>query len=138
MVRSWVELSVYVPVAVNCCVVPRAMLGVAGVTAIDTKVAAVTVSTTDGELIEPRVAVILLVPALSADASPAELMIATVAVADDQDTSADRSWVDWSENRPVALNAWLVPAAMLGFVGVTWADTKVAGVTVTVLDPAIL
>ena len=62
VVRSWVELSVYVPVAVNCCVVPRAMLGVAGVTAIDTKVAAVTVSTTDGELIEPRVAVILLVP----------------------------------------------------------------------------
>ena len=34
----WVELSEYVPVAVNCCVVPRLIDGLVGVTAIETKV----------------------------------------------------------------------------------------------------
>src|SRR5690349_4978826 len=43
-VRSWVELSVKVPVAVNCCLSPLATLGLAGVTAIDCRAAAVTVS----------------------------------------------------------------------------------------------
>jgi hypothetical protein len=44
LVRFCVLASVYVPVAVNCCVLPLAIEGVAGVTAIDTSVAAVTVS----------------------------------------------------------------------------------------------
>ena len=44
LVRFCVLASVYVPVAVNCCVLPLAIEGVAGVTAIDTNVAAVTVS----------------------------------------------------------------------------------------------
>jgi hypothetical protein len=38
VVRFCVELSEKVPVAVNCWVVPRGMLGFAGVTAIDTSV----------------------------------------------------------------------------------------------------
>jgi hypothetical protein len=42
-VRFCVELSVYVPVAVNCWVVPSVMLGPSGVIAIETSVAAVTV-----------------------------------------------------------------------------------------------
>jgi ketopantoate reductase len=36
-VKSAVLVSLKVPVAVNCCVNPLAMLGAAGVTAIDTK-----------------------------------------------------------------------------------------------------
>src|SRR5262249_58538459 len=41
-VRSCVELSVNVPVAVNCWVVPLVMLGLAGVTAIESRAASVT------------------------------------------------------------------------------------------------
>ena len=43
-VRFWVLLSEKIPVATNCNVLPLAMLGSAGVTSIETKVAAVTVS----------------------------------------------------------------------------------------------
>ena len=47
LVRSSVELSDKVPVAVNCSVSPVARLGLAGVTAIDWRTAAVTVSTVE-------------------------------------------------------------------------------------------
>ncbi len=43
-VRFCVLVSLNVPVAVNCCVVPLGIEGLVGVTAIDTSVAAVTVS----------------------------------------------------------------------------------------------
>lgn len=43
LVRFCVLPSLYVPVAVNCCVVPLAREGFAGVTAIDTRFAAVPV-----------------------------------------------------------------------------------------------
>ena len=42
-VISWVELSVYMPVAINCCFVPLALAGLVGVTEIELKVAGVTV-----------------------------------------------------------------------------------------------
>ena len=42
-VRFWVLLSVKVPVAVNCCVSPLAIVGFAGVTAIESRVTALTV-----------------------------------------------------------------------------------------------
>jgi hypothetical protein len=44
LVRFWVLLSLNVPVAVNCCVVPLGIEELAGVTAMDTSVAGVTVS----------------------------------------------------------------------------------------------
>ena len=43
-VRFCVLLSLYVPVAVNCCVRPLAIDGLVGITVIDCSVAAVTVS----------------------------------------------------------------------------------------------
>ena len=43
-VRFWVLLSVYVPVAVNCCVFPAGMDPFAGVMAMETNAAAATVS----------------------------------------------------------------------------------------------
>ncbi len=49
LVRSRVVLSVYVPVAVNCWLVPSAMPGFGGVTWMDTNVAAVTRSISDAE-----------------------------------------------------------------------------------------
>jgi hypothetical protein len=39
VVRSRVVLSEYVPVALNCCVVPKAIRGLAGVTSIEVSVA---------------------------------------------------------------------------------------------------
>jgi hypothetical protein len=47
LVKFCVELSEKVPVAVNCSVLPFAIEGLAGVTATDTNVAAVTVSVVD-------------------------------------------------------------------------------------------
>ncbi len=47
LVKFCVELSEYVPVAVNCSVKPFATPGLAGVTAIDSSAAAVTVSSVD-------------------------------------------------------------------------------------------
>ena len=39
VVKSWLAPSEYVPVAVNCLVIPAGMLGLAGVTAIETRAA---------------------------------------------------------------------------------------------------
>ena len=73
------EPSDNVPVAVNCSVVPFAIEGFAGVTAIDTSVAAVTVRVVE-PLMPPDVASILLVPAATAVANPPAEMVATVVV----------------------------------------------------------
>src|ERR1700756_4512743 len=58
---SCVLLSLKVPVAVNCFVVPIAVLGFAGVTVIETKVTAVTVRDAV-PVTEPAVAVTVAVP----------------------------------------------------------------------------
>ena len=90
MLKSWVELSVYVPVAVSCCVVPRAMLGIGGVTAMETSLAADTVKVIGAEVIPPVAAVMALVPGATEVASPLEpvtlLIVATEIVADAQVT----------------------------------------------------
>jgi len=68
-VRFCVLLSVNVPVAVNCWLVPFAIDGAAGVTAIETSTAEVTVSVVD-PLTEPVVAVIAAVPSPTLLAKP--------------------------------------------------------------------
>ena len=62
-------LSLKVPVAVNCFVVPIDMLELAGVTEIDTSVAALTVSDAL-PVTEPEVALIVVVPVPTAVARP--------------------------------------------------------------------
>jgi len=57
------------PVAVNCWVFPAAMLGLAGVTDMDDKVAAVTVRVAV-PVFPLKVAVMVAVPAATAAASP--------------------------------------------------------------------
>ena len=69
LVRSWVELSEKVPVAVNCSVSPLGTLGLAGVTAIDCRTAAVTVSTVE-PVMPPSVALIVDVPVATPVARP--------------------------------------------------------------------
>jgi hypothetical protein len=87
-------------VAVNCCVVPSAMLGIGGVIAIDTNVAGVTVKVTGAEVMAPIAAVMLLVPAATELARPSEpaalLIVATEVVADAQVTEVVKFWVELS------------------------------------------
>src|SRR5437773_5282149 len=75
LVRSCVVQSLKVPVAVNCCVVPFAMLGSVGVTSIVDRVAAVTVSVVLPET-PPKVAVIVVIPAATDVARPALSIVA--------------------------------------------------------------
>jgi hypothetical protein len=76
VVRFCVLLSLYVPVAVNCCVCPFEIEGLEGVTAMDCRVAAVTVSTSAGEVTPLRLAVMLVVPAAKPVAKPPGVMVA--------------------------------------------------------------
>jgi hypothetical protein len=85
---------------VNCWVVPKAMLGLAGVTVMDTSVAAVTVSVVDPDVL-PNVAVMVVAPADADVARPLEpdalLMVATPAVNEFQVTDVVRFCVVPSE-----------------------------------------
>src|SRR2546426_4879188 len=71
VVRSCIVLSLKVPVAVNCRVSPSGRLGLAGVTAIVDRVAAVTVSVVFPET-SPKVAVIVVEPTATELASPSD------------------------------------------------------------------
>jgi len=75
-VMSSVLLSLKVPVAVNCLDAPTGMPEFAGVTARDTRVAAVTV-TFALPVTEPEVALMLAVPTATPLANPEELIVAT-------------------------------------------------------------
>ena len=68
-VMFWVVPSLNAPVAVNCCVAPEGNVGIAGVTAIETNEAEVTVTVVE-PLTEPNVAVMLVLPAATLPATP--------------------------------------------------------------------
>lgn len=99
--------SVKLPVAVNCCVVPNAMEGFAGVTAIETNAAAVTVKVVL-LVIEPEAAVIFTEPVPTVVANPCEpialLTVATAVVSELHCTVSVMFCVVWSVNVPVAVN----------------------------------
>jgi hypothetical protein len=91
--RSWVLPSSKDPVAVNCCCVPAAIVGVAGVIAMDVKCAPTTV-TVAVSLNEPTVAVMVTVPPARSDAKPVLSMVATDVDEELQATPLARSWLD--------------------------------------------
>ena len=101
-VMSCVLLSLKVPVAVNCFVVSMAMVELAGVTSKETKVAAVTVSDAV-PLIEPEVAVIVVVPVPTLVAKPVGSTVATD-VEDEDQANEVSSCVLPSSKLPTALN----------------------------------
>jgi hypothetical protein len=80
LVMSFVLLSLYVPVAVNCCIVPFAIVALDGVTAMESSVGAETVVTVKAAfpLIDPDVAVMVAVPPPTPVARPVELIVAIV------------------------------------------------------------
>jgi hypothetical protein len=135
-VRFCVVPSLNIPVAVNCCVAPLAIDGLAGVTAIDCSVAAVTVRTVE-PLIPPDVALIVEVPTPAPVARPDALMVAVEVVPEDHVTVLVRFCVVPSLNVPVAVNCCVAPLAIDGFAGVTAIDCSVAAVTVSKVDPLI-
>src|SRR5216684_3063353 len=136
LLSTCVELSLNLPVAVNCCVAPLVIEGFAGVTAIDTSVAGVTVSSVAPVML-PTVAEIVEVPTPTVVASPVALMVATVAVPDAH-TALLSTCVELSLNVPVAVNCCVAPLVIEGFAGVTAIDTSVAGVTVSSVAPVML
>jgi hypothetical protein len=125
-----------VPVAVNCFVVPLAIDGFVGEIWIETSSAAVTVRIEAGLVIAPSVEVMFVVPAFADVASPlepSELDIDAVPVVPEfQVTTLVKFCVELSVYVPVAVNCFVVPFAIDGFVGVTWIETSVAEVTVRV------
>lgn len=129
-VMSCVLLSLNVPVAVNCFVVPMAMPELLGVTAMETRVAVVTVSEAV-PLTDPEDAVIVTVPDPVLVARPAALMEATLRFDDDHVTEGSCCVLP-SLKLPVAINSWFVPSAIEGFAGVTEMETRLAGTTVSV------
>jgi hypothetical protein len=140
LVRVCVLPSVYVPVAVKACAVPSARVGVAGVTAIDTNAAPVTVSVVD-PLTPPSLAVMfaLPTPALLATAGvgPPVLIVLTPGVSELHSTVPVMFCVLPSVYVPVAVNACVVPSGTTGTAGVTAIETSTAGLTVTVVEPLI-
>jgi hypothetical protein len=79
VVRSCVLPSEYCPVATNCWFWPIATEGFAGVTEIDSSVGGDTVTVKVVEPVtEPKVALIVTVPAVKPEASPAETLATLV------------------------------------------------------------
>jgi len=140
LLRSCVLPSVNVPVAVNCCVVPNAIEGVAGVTANDTSAAAVTVSVVV-PLTPFTLAVMFALPSPAPLATPGVappvLIGLTPGVSELHSTVLLIFCVLPSVYVPVAVKASVVPSGITGTAGVTAIETSTAGLTVTVLEPLI-
>ena len=127
----WLVPSEYVPEAANCSVIPAGMLGLAGVTAMEDKVAEVTVRVVLPEIL-PEVAVMVAAPAAMAVARP---LLFTVATAISENPEAlDEVQVTWvvilwlvpSEYVPEAANCLVIPAGTLGLAGVADMERSVA------------
>ena len=95
LVIFWVDASEKIPVAINCCVVSKAMVGFCGDIAREVNVAVVTLKLVAPE-IEPNIAVmVVLPPGRIPVASPVEPgvleMVATDSFEEAQITSVDKS-----------------------------------------------
>jgi hypothetical protein len=136
LVTSWVEPSVNRAAAVNCWVVPQVIEAFAGVTAMETIAAALTVNTVD-PLTPPALAVIVAVPVATEAASPLALAVVMVVSLEVQLAVLVRSCLLLSVNVPVAVNCWTVPSAIVGLAGVRAIDTSAAAPTLSVVEPEI-
>lgn len=132
LVRFCVVPSEKVPVAVNCT--PPALtetVWLAGDTLIDTSADVVTDTAAELDVIPEKLADTDAVPTARALAKPfvsaALLTDRTCELDDAQVADAVTSCVVPSEKVPVAVNCWVLPAAMLELTGVTDRETRVAG-----------
>ena len=101
-VMAWVVLSLYVPVATNCCLVDAAIVLLAGVTAIETNFGAMV--TLAEPLIPPILAFTDTAPLACAVRTPPAPTVARPAGDVFQVTVEVRFWVLLSLNLPVAVS----------------------------------
>lgn len=89
---------------------------------------------------ELNLASIIVEPVPTAAASPLDpallLIVATVEDEELHVTEVVKSWVLLSEYVPVALNCFVAPWVIVGFVGDTLSDVRI-GDTVSIVDPEI-
>lgn len=121
-------LSLKVPVAVNCLLVPTGMVELAGVTAIETRLAPLTVSDVV-PLTVPEAAVIVVVPALTPLANPVEFTAATAPELELHVTDGNGCVLP-SSKLPTALNCTPVPSAIVGSDGLIAIEIRCAATTV--------
>lgn len=140
-VRFCVVASENVPVAMNCFVLPRAMLWLTGVTVRDDRTAGVTTSVAGPEGTALNDEVMVAVPTVTAVALPVEpavlLMVATPELDVAQVTKVVKVWVSPSASVPVAANCCIVPLAMLAVAGVTAIDARAEDVSVAVPETPV-
>ena len=122
--------SEYIPEAANCWVDPTVILELAGLTAIEDRVACVAVRVVLPNKRVPEVAVMVAVPGAATVARALPLTVATDVLDDVQITCVVISWIVPSEYVPEAVNCWMTPTGMLGSAGVTDMEDRVAVVTV--------
>jgi len=125
-------LSLNVPVAVNCFVLPIGMAELLGVTVTETMSAAVTVSDAVPVTL-PEVALMVVLPVPIEVARPVESTVATLEEPEDQLTEV-RSCVLPSSKLPTAVNCWLVPSAIDALTGLTAIETRCAATTVRLVE----
>ena len=99
---SWVELSLKVPVAVNCLVAPTGIALFRGAIVNEISVAPVTVTEAVPDT-DPQVTVMVELPAATAWPSPLASTVITLAVLEDHVPDVI-TWVLPSLKMPVALN----------------------------------
>jgi len=124
---------VYVPVAVNCWLVPAATDAVPGLTAIDRSSGAVTAMLVELVTV-PELALILAVPIAVPITSPPAFTSATEGASEAQVTEAVTSCLLPSVYVPVAVNGWLVPSGIAAFIGEIAIETNAGLATVMVVE----
>ena len=118
LVMSTVVPSSSVPIAVNCFVPSEAIEALLGLTAIERRLATVTVTLVE-PLIVTEVAVTLIVPYETPDTKPPSDTVATVVSSEDQLTEPVMFFVLPSLYVPVAVICLVLPTATDGVTGVT-------------------
>ena len=134
LVTSWAGPEVKLAVAMNCCVVPLAIVGLPGVTTTEMTVALVTVRVALPDT-APTAAEMAVCPGSTEVASPVPSTVAVAGVPDIQLAVAVTSRMLASLKVAIAVNCWVVPSAMAGVPGVTAMDTIVAAPTVRSVLP---
>lgn len=127
-------LSLKVPVAVNCCVLPFDTVEFAGVIATETSVPLLTVSVVV-PLRPEALAVMVALPVFLPKAVPELRMEATLGVDDFQDTPARLPPVLPSLKVPTAVNFTNVRASIRGLLGTMAMPTSLTVVTVRFVVP---
>ena len=135
LVTSCMLPSLNVPVAVNCCDCPAAIVGFEGAMVSETSAAGLTVTAIDPVML-PDVAMTFAEPTLSACANPELLTETVVAALELHVTDEVKSREVPLLNSPVALNCCEVPFGSEAPVGVTVIEVKssVGGTTLALLD----